>query len=210
MANAFLSIAMTPSVSAAQDANDSAGLYDKAGGHRRSDRFGDAEATFIADRDSFYMASVSESGWPYVQHRGGPRGFLKLLDATTLAFPEFRGNRQYISLGNVTADARVAIILMDYPRRRRLKLYARIKACDLTADAELAALLALPGYRGVAERAFILELEAFDWNCPQHITPRFTETEIAAASAPLHARLAELETENSGLRAKLAARDMSA
>jgi predicted pyridoxine 5'-phosphate oxidase superfamily flavin-nucleotide-binding protein len=209
MANGFLSIATTPSVLAAQIENGSAGLYDKVGLNRRSDRFGDAEAAFIADRDSFYMASVSESGWPYVQHRGGPPGFLKLLDDTTLAFPDFRGNRQYISLGNVTADGRVAIILMDYTRRRRLKLYARIETRDLAAESELASLLALGDYRGVPERAFVLHLEAFDWNCPQHITPRFTEAEITAATAPLHARLAELEAENTALRMALAEKDLS-
>lgn len=210
MAYGFLSIAATPSVLAAQLENGSAGLYDKIGQDRRSDRFGDAEALFIADRDSFYMASVSESGWPYVQHRGGPPGFLKMLDETTLAFPDFRGNRQYISLGNITADGRVAIILMDYTRRRRLKLFARIEARDLAAEPELAALLALDGYRGVPERAFLLHLEAFDWNCPQHITPRFTEAEIAAATVPLKARLTELEVENAALRLALAQKDVPA
>jgi predicted pyridoxine 5'-phosphate oxidase superfamily flavin-nucleotide-binding protein len=197
-------------VLAAQAANGSAGLYDKVGGHRPSDRFGAAEAEFIAQRDSFYLASVSENGWPYVQHRGGPPGFLKVLDETTLAFPDFRGNRQYISLGNAAADGRVAIFLMDYPRRRRLKLFARIEVRDLAADPDLAMSLKLANYRGVPERSFLLHLEAFDWNCPQHITPRFTEIEIAAASAPLHARLAELESENAALRAVIAEKDVSA
>ncbi|MGI4878784.1 MAG: pyridoxamine 5'-phosphate oxidase family protein [Janthinobacterium lividum] len=206
MANAFLTIATTPSVLAAQVANGSAGLYDNVGGNRPSDRFGSAEAAFIAARDSFYMASVSESGWPYVQHRGGPQGFLKMLDETTLAFPDFRGNRQYISLGNTAANDRVAVFLMDYPRRRRLKLYARIEVRELAADPALAAKLDLAGYRGLPERAFLLHLEAFDWNCPQHITPRFTEAEIAAASAPLNARLTELESENASLRRELAQR----
>lgn len=206
MANAFLTIATTPSVLAAQVANGSAGLYDNVGGNRPSDRFGDAETAFIAARDSFYMASVSESGWPYVQHRGGPQGFLKMLDETTLAFPDFRGNRQYISLGNAAANERVAIVLMDYPRRRRLKLYARLEVRELAADPILAAKLDLAGYRGLPERAFLLHLEAFDWNCPQHITPRFTEPEIAAASAPLIARLAALESENASLRTELARR----
>ncbi|WP_419814197.1 pyridoxamine 5'-phosphate oxidase family protein [Glacieibacterium sp.] len=204
MANAFLTIATTPSVLAAQVANGSAGLYDKVGSSRPSDRFGPAETAFIALRDSFYMASVSETGWPYVQHRGGPPGFLKILDETTLAFPDFRGNRQYISLGNTAANDRVAIVLMDYPNRRRLKLYARIEARDLGGDRSLAEALDLTGYRGVTERGFVLHLEAFDWNCPQHITPRFTQAEIAAASAPLAARLGELETENTALRAALA------
>ncbi|MGY2733938.1 pyridoxamine 5'-phosphate oxidase family protein [Sphingomonas sp. UYP23] len=210
MANAFLTLATTPSVFAAKVANGSAGLYDNVGGARPSDRFGPAEIEFIAARDSFYMASVSESGWPYVQHRGGPAGFLKILDETTLAFADFRGNRQYISLGNVAANDRVALFLMDYPRRRRLKLYARIEARDLAADPALARRLDLPNYRGVPERLFRLHLEAFDWNCPQHIAPRFTEAEIAAASAPLHARLAALEAENIALRAALAEKDLPA
>ncbi len=204
MAGAFLDIAMTPSVRAAQAANGSAGLYDRIGAGNRRDRLGESEVDFIAARDSFYIASVSESGWPYVQHRGGPPGFLKVIDETTLAFADFRGNRQYLTLGNIAADNRVALILVDYPRRRRVKLLARIEARDLAIDPELAAALALPEYRAVAERAFVLHVEAFDWNCPQHITPRFTQAEIAAASAPLHARLAELEAENAALRAALA------
>jgi predicted pyridoxine 5'-phosphate oxidase superfamily flavin-nucleotide-binding protein len=197
---------MTPSVVAAQAANGSAGLYDKIRATHRSDRFTETEARFIAARDSFYMASVSESGWPYVQHRGGPPGFLKLLDETSLAFPDFRGNRQYISLGNVMADDRVALMLMDYPHRRRLKLYARIEARELAADPDLAAQLALPDYGGIVERAFVLRLEAFDWNCPQHITPRFTTADLT----PLTTRLAELEAENAALRQALAEKDLPA
>ena len=207
MSNGFLDIATTPSVLAAQAANGSAGLYDKVVAKRPSNRFSETEAAFIAARDSFYMASVSESGWPYVQYRGGPPGFLKLINETTLAFPDFRGNRQYISLGNVTAEDRVALILMDYPRRRRLKFYGRIEARDLMAEPELAERLALSDYRAVVERAFVLRLEAFDWNCPQHITPRFTEMEVAMASAPLTGRIAELEAENKELRAELAKTD---
>jgi predicted pyridoxine 5'-phosphate oxidase superfamily flavin-nucleotide-binding protein len=207
MSNGFLDIATTPSVLAAQAANGSAGLYDKVVAKRPSNRFSETEAASIAARDSFYMASVSESGWPYVQHRGGPPGFLRLIDEATLAFPDFRGNRQYISLGNIAVENRVALILMDYPRRRRLKLYARIEARDLVTDPNLAALLALPNYRGVVERAFVLRLEAFDWNCPQHITPRFTEADIAAASASLTERMRELEAENAALRATLNKKD---
>ncbi len=207
MANNFLEIATTPSVRAAQAANGSAGLYDRIATSRRTDRLRQAEAEFIAARDSFYIASVSEHGWPYVQHRGGPAGFLKVLDETTLAFPDFRGNRQYLTLGNTAADDRVALILVDYPHRRRLKLLARIEPRDLAAAPELAAALAHSEYRAVIERAFVLRIEAFDWNCPQHIVPRFTQAEIAAASVPLHARLAELETENTALRAALAEKD---
>jgi len=204
MTYGFLDIAATPSVQAAQAANGSRETWTAAGADRTFDRFTENEAAFIAARDSFYMASVSETGWPYVQHRGGPAGFLKLLDDKTLAFADFRGNRQYISLGNSAANDRVALILMDYPQRARMKIYAHIEARDLAADPELAARVAVPGYRAKAERAFVLHLHAFDWNCPQHITPRFTAAEIGDAVAPLKARIAALEAENQALRAQRA------
>jgi predicted pyridoxine 5'-phosphate oxidase superfamily flavin-nucleotide-binding protein len=151
------------------------------------------------------MATVSENGWPYVQHRGGPPGFIRILDEKTLAIPDFRGNRQYISTGNLSANDRAALFLMDYPHRRRLKIYAHIEAKDLTADPELAAKLALPDYRAKVERSLIIHLAAFDWNCPQHITPRFSEAELAPALTPLRERLEALEAENETLRAELAA-----
>lgn len=201
MAYGFLDIAATPSVKAAQQANGARALWANFEGDRSFDGFTESEAEFIAERDSFYMATVSERGWPYVQHRGGPPGFLAVLDDRTLAFADFRGNRQYISIGNFAADDRVALILMDYVERRRLKIFAHAEARDLAADPGLASRLATPGYRGKPERAIILRLEAFDWNCPQHITPRFTAAELE----PLRARLVELEGENSALRAKLAA-----
>jgi len=206
MAYGFLEIAETPSVKAAQTTNDSDGLWTDFKGKRAFDRFTEAEVQFIAARDSFYLATVSESGWPYVQHRGGPPGFLRVLNDTTLAFADFRGNRQYISLGNAAANDQVALILMDYPNRRRLKIYARIEAKDLSADPALAEKLALPGYKAKPERAFLLHLEAFDWNCQQHITPRFSEAELSTAFAPVRARLEQLEAENKALREKLAGR----
>jgi predicted pyridoxine 5'-phosphate oxidase superfamily flavin-nucleotide-binding protein len=190
-------------VQAAQAANGSREIWARQDADRAFDRFTEAEVAFIAARDSFYMASVSQSGWPYVQHRGGPAGFLKVLDDKTLGFADFRGNRQYISLGNVAADDRVALILVDYPHRARLKILAHIEARDLATDSELAAELALPGYRARAERGFVLRLETFDWNCPQHLTPRYTMTEIDAATAPLRDRLAALEAENQALRARI-------
>ena len=177
-------------------------MWERFKGHRTFDRFTDNEAAFIAARDSFYMATVSESGWPYVQHRGGPPGFLKVLDEKTLGFADFRGNLQYISVGNLTADDRAALILVDYPNRARLKVLARVEARNIAADSELAARLSLPGYKGKPERAFLLHLETFDWNCPQHITPRFTIEEIETAMSPLRARIAELEAENQALRAR--------
>ena len=201
----FLDIASTPGVRAAQESNGSGEFWANFSGDRLSDRFTPAEAAFIAERDSLYMATVSESGWPYVQHRGGPPGFIRVIDDRTLAIPDFRGNRQYISTGNLAADDRASLILMDYPNRRRLKLYAHVEARDLAADSELAAELALPGYRAKVERGLVIHLAAFDWNCPQHIVPRFSEAELEPALAPLRARLEALETENQALRAELTA-----
>jgi predicted pyridoxine 5'-phosphate oxidase superfamily flavin-nucleotide-binding protein len=206
MAYGFLDIAITPSVRVAQRAMGSDRIWSDFKGRREFDRFTENESAFIAARDSFYMASVSETGWPYVQHRGGPAGFLKVIDAQTLAFPDYRGNRQYISLGNLNADARVALILVDYAVRQRLKIYAHMEAVAVDADPALAAKLAIPSYGAVLERIFKLRLETFDWNCPQHITPRFTEAEIAVAVTPLRDRMAAVEAENETLRARLAER----
>ena len=202
MAYRFLEIASTPSVRAAQAANGSSDFWNDFKGNRSFDRFTGVEADFIAACDGFYMATVSESGWPYVQHRGGPPGFLRVLDDKRLAFADFRGNRQYISLGNAAANDRAALILMDYPRRRRLKIYAHIEAKALAADPALAEEVALPGYRAKPERAFLLHLEAFDWNCPQHITPRFSEMELEPVLTSLRTRLEQLEAENKALREK--------
>ncbi|HTZ71009.1 MAG TPA: pyridoxamine 5'-phosphate oxidase family protein [Acetobacteraceae bacterium] len=174
----YLDLAATGSVKAAQTANGSRAMWENFTGNRASDRLTDDEIAFIATRDSFYMATVSETGWPYVQHRGGPAGFLKVLDDKTLAFADFRGNRQYISIGNLAANDRASLILMDYPHRARLKIFAHLEIRDLKSDAELAAKLSLPGYRALPERAIVLHLDAFDWNCQQHITPRYTAAEI--------------------------------
>ncbi|MFO1074178.1 MAG: pyridoxamine 5'-phosphate oxidase family protein [Geminicoccaceae bacterium] len=201
----FLDVAVTPSVRAAQARMGADRLWQDFKGQRRSDRFTADEAAFIAERDSCYLATVSETGWPYVQHRGGPRGFLKLLDERTLAFADYRGNRQYISTGNLAADDRACLFLMDYPHRARLKIYAHVATLALEDDPDLTARLALPGYPGRPERIFRLRLRAFDWNCQQHITPRFTSGEIAAAVQPLRERLAQLEAENAELRERLAA-----
>jgi len=201
--HAYFDIAYTPGVKAAQAANGSAEYWAHFNGKKENSRLTTAEAEFMATRDSFYMASVSETGWPYVQHRGGPAGFLRVIDNKTLAFPDFRGNRQYISLGNVAANDRVALFLMDYAHRRRLKIYARIEVKDLAADPTLTEKLAMPGYPAKIERAFVLHVEAFSWNCPQHITPRFSEAEIDAALTPVRAHIAQLEAENKMLRNKL-------
>jgi uncharacterized protein len=201
MSYGFLDIAITPSVRAAQAAMGADELWTGFKGHREFDRFRAEEIAFIAERDSFYMATVSETGWPYVQHRGGPRGFLKVVDDRTLACADYRGNRQYISTGNALANDRVSLILVDYPHRARLKIYAHVQVLAPDADAALTALVTVPGYKAKLERIFRLRLQAFDWNCPQHITPRFTEEEVAAAVQPLRARLTALEIENAALRA---------
>jgi predicted pyridoxine 5'-phosphate oxidase superfamily flavin-nucleotide-binding protein len=206
MLHRFLDIAGTPAVKAAQAANGSRAAYAKLeAGEPANERLSGREAAFIAQRDSFYMATVSETGWPYLQHRGGPPGFLRVLDEATLCMPDYAGNRQYISVGNLSANGRTMLFLMDYPNRRRLKIFARVEAVDLGADPDLDARLGQPGYRARIERALRFHVEAFDWNCPQHITPRFTEAEVAAAVLPLRERLAALEAENTALRARLAA-----
>jgi predicted pyridoxine 5'-phosphate oxidase superfamily flavin-nucleotide-binding protein len=200
----FLDIAVTPSVRAAQAEIGADHIWQDFKGHREFDRFTDHEAVFIAERDSFYMASVSETGWPYIQHRGGPPGFLKMLDDRTLACADYRGNRQYISTGNFAADDRACLFLMDYPRRARLKIYAHVERIALDADPALERVVIDAAYKAKPERIFRLRLQAFDWNCSQHITPRFTEPEIAQAIGPLRDRLAQLELENTVLRERLA------
>lgn len=204
MAAPFLALTATPAVKAAQAADGSRASYARFDDALDFAGLGPAEAGFIAARDSFYIASVSETGWPYVQHRGGPPGFLKQLDSNTLAFADFRGNRQFLTVGNQATNDRVALILMDYPNQRRLKLLARLEIRALADDPGLAAALALPGYKALPERAFVLHVAAFDWNCPQHVTPRFTAAELAEAMAPMRARLTALESENAALKAALA------
>lgn len=200
MAYTYLDIAGTPSVRAAQEAMGTDHLWVGRELHRDSKRFTPRETQFVAERDSFYMASVSETGWPYVQFRGGPPGFLKVIDDRTLAFADYSGNRQYISLGNFAADARAALILVDYPRRARMKMYARVETVAPDANPTLTAQVTVSAYKAKIERVFLLRLEAFDWNCPQHITPRFTEAQIEEATRSLRERLAQLESENEALR----------
>ena len=202
MAYGFMDIASTPSVRAAQASMGADHLWQDFKGHREFDRFTEHEAAFIAERDSFYLATVSETGWPYVQHRGGPRGFLKVVDDRTLAFADYRGNRQYISTGNLAANDRASLFLMDYAHRARLKIYAHIEAVALDADPALTALVTVPGYKAKLERIFRVRLEAFDWNCPQHITPRFTEEQVTEAVRPLREKLEALQAEVDALRAR--------
>ena len=196
MPHHFAEIAFTPTVKKLQEKLGSRTSYarmeDVSGAINH--RLSAAEAGFIAARDSFYMATVSETGWPYIQHRGGPAGFVRVLDEETIAFADFRGNRQYVSVGNLTSDDRVSLFFMDYAKQRRLKLFGRAKSVGLDNE-ELISRLEMPDYRARVERGFVIKVEGFDWNCPQHITERFTADEMHALTMPLTARIAELEDE---------------
>ncbi|WP_263381456.1 pyridoxamine 5'-phosphate oxidase family protein [Granulicella arctica] len=202
MGNHFHELAFTPLVKAQQQQHGSRRQYDRmeqAG--PESSRLGVSEETFIALRDSFYMASVSETGWPYIQHRGGPKGFVHVLSPGLLGFADLRGNKQYISLGNLEHDARVALFFIDYPNQTRLKVLGRIEVHEHDAEAPALIESLRTAERGaVVERAILIHVEAFDWNCPQHITPRYTAEELEPVLRPLRERLAKLEAENAALR----------
>ena len=201
MSNSYHAIAFTETVKAVQAEQGSRHVYAKQEARaRRNGHLTEREAHFIAARDSVYMATSGETGWPYIQHRGGPRGFMRVLDEETLGFADFSGNRQYISLGNILKDDRVSLFFMDYGNRARLKLFGRAQPVDPT-DTETLERLALPGYKARVERGIIIKVEAFDWNCPQHITPRLTEAEVIEAIRPLHERIAELEAQLAAARA---------
>lgn len=190
MPRAFARIGFTPSVQqvqeryGAREANRAFELSDDA-----RDEIGEREAEFIGERDSFYQATVGEEGWPYVQHRGGPAGFLRVIDSKTLGYADFRGNRQYLSVGNLAANERISIILMDYRNRRRLKIWGRARVVHEDENPELIAQLEMPAYRARVERGVVIEVEACDWNCPQHIVPRYTESEVEQMLAPLREQL---------------------
>lgn len=178
MSRHFAEIAYTPSVRAAQRCYN--GEEAPVGTGNTEAQLGPREQAFIAARNSFYLATVGEGGWPHVQHRGGPAGFLVVLGPTTLAFADYGGNRQFVSVGNLRDNPRAALILMDYPNRRRLKILGNIEVLDAdVAPADWLAAVAAPG-GPPAERIMAIRLAAFDWNCSQHITPRYTEAELAA------------------------------
>jgi predicted pyridoxine 5'-phosphate oxidase superfamily flavin-nucleotide-binding protein len=193
MGHAYHDIAFTPAVKQLQTGKGSRASYARfEDAPARGDRIGAREAAFIADRDSFYMASTGETGWPYLQHRGGPAGFVRVLDEKTLGFADFAGNKQYISLGNLGHDDRVSLFFMDYANRTRLKVFARASLADPT-DRDTLARLAIPEYGAEVERGILLHIEAVDWNCPQHITPRFTQDQVTALVSGLTTRISELE-----------------
>lgn len=194
MPHGFADIAFTDTVKRLQEEMGSRSAYarmSEAPG-RQNSRLGDAEVAFIGARDSFYMATVGETGWPYMQHRGGPAGFVRVLDDATMGFADFRGNRQYVSVGNLQTNNRISLFFMDYPGRQRLKLFGRARVIGPDQPALLAR-LEVADYRARVERGILISVEGFDWNCPQHITPRIAADQVAAATATLSHRIAELE-----------------
>ena len=194
MPHHFAEIAFTSTVKKVQEEMGSRSSYARMESVPASvnHRLTEAEAGFIAGRNSFYMATVSETGWPYIQHRGGPTGFVRILDENTIGFADFRGNRQYVSVGNLMNDDRVSLFFMDYPNKTRLKMFGRVRIVGLDEQAVLSR-LEMSDYRARIERGFVILIEGFDWNCPQHISERYMPEELSAVTAPLTARIAELE-----------------
>ena len=166
---------------------------DRISGTEGSDAFSERELSFISARDSFYLGTVSETGWPHVQHRGGPAGFVRPLNDKTLGWADFSGNRQYISIGNAAANSKVAMIFMDYAAGLRLKILGHMTTFEIDDRPDLARVFEVSGYRARIEHAILVDVEAFDWNCPQHITARFTGAEVEEMVAPFRARIDDLE-----------------
>lgn len=212
MSRSYHSIAFTPSVVDSQVRYGSRAAMervDHAVGSPVKDPLTDVERAFVAEQDGFYLATTSESGWPYVQFRGGPAGFVTSPDEHTLAWADLRGNRQYISVGNLAHDPKVAMIFLDHARQVRLKVFGLAKVSDVEASEPYAGQLVVPGYRAIVEREIRVDVQGFDWNCPQHITPRYTAAEVAATLAPMRSRMSELDAENQELKSRLAARSSS-
>ena len=201
MGHKFAEIAFTDTVKSIQSNMGSRKMYTRMEepSEDYNNLLGPNEAAFISARDSLYMATVSETGWPYVQHRGGPQGFVKILDEKTIAMPDFRGNRQYVSVGNLTKDDRVSLFFMDYANKTRLKLLGRVTLVGLDKP-DIIEKLQMPDYRGHIERGFVITVEGFDWNCPQHITERYTLPDIEKSVSALQDRIIELETQLAELK----------
>jgi hypothetical protein len=210
MTDNFTELAFTESVKAQQEKYGTRTAYSRMerGGKFRN-QLTWQEQRHIADRDGFYLSSVGDKGWPYMQFRGGPKGFLKVIDDNTLAFADFRGNGQYISTGNFKDNNKTMLFLMDYPNKTRLKIWAEAEVLDPAEHPELAKQLTPSDYEATVERIIVFKVHAFDWNCPQHITPRFTEEEIKDSQQGLTARIAELETENKNLRDRIESSEKS-
>jgi len=191
----FAEIAFTDAVKEMQEKHGSRKTYERMEKLNIVDGLTANEMEFIRNQDSFFMASFGAGDFPYIQHRGGPKGFLKVLDSKRIAFIDYTGNKQYISIGNLVTNNNVALIIVDYPSRARLKIYAKAEIIELKDNMELYDLLLQGDYIFKAERMMLFNIEAFDWNCPQHITPRYTVEEIESALAPQREYFAKLESE---------------
>ncbi len=195
MGNRYLELAVTDQVKQMQERFGSRSAYARReGGAVVHDRLGPEEIAFIQAQDTFFLASVSETGWPYVQHRGGPKGFLQVLDPNTIAFPEFSGNRQYLSFGNILSNPRVSLFLIDFRNRERLKIFGRASLVESTGNPDLLKRLESADLPSKVERGMVIQVEAFDWNCSQYIVPRFSSDEVRSLVEPLKLGIKELES----------------
>jgi uncharacterized protein len=197
MATKYLDLMFTDAVCRAQ--TKYYGQAGKIAGAPDRDPLGQAEAEFIVARDSYYLGSISESGWPYIQHRGGPPGFLRVIDETTLVFADYKGNRQLLTTGNVSVSDRVALFLMDYKNRERLKILGHARVEDARVHPELVAKFADPKMRSSVERLVFIDVVSFDWNCSKYITPRYSVEEVEELVGPLKTRITELEAKLRGV-----------
>lgn len=213
MSRHYDDIAFTEAVREVQGRYGSRRFYDRRRDRRRGpsadagDALSEDERDYLGERDGFCLASVGADGWPYVQFRGGPPGFLRVLDEHTIGWADFRGNLQYISVGNLAGNDRVSLIAMDYPNRQRLKIYGHARVVSVEDEPALVGRLTMPDYDAVVQRAVIVSVTAFDWNCQQHITPRYSAAELEAPLAALHRRIRDLEDENAALAAAAAGPD---
>lgn len=205
MAKNFAEIAFSDAVKEFQEKHGSRKGYERMEKFNTIDGLSENEKGFIKDRDSFYLASIGVKNFPYIQHRGGPKGFVKVIDKKTIGFIDFSGNKQYISVGNFVTNNNVALIMVDYPAKARLKIFAKAEIIELKDNPELLSKLDLGDYQYRPERMMIFHIEAYDWNCPQHITPRFTIDEIEKALKPQLNKIEQLEKENQLLKQKIAA-----
>lgn len=202
MARAFAKLAFTPTVQSIQKQHGSAETYQKflENEAEQANKLTNREIEFISERDGFYQSSVSETNWPYVQFRGGPKGFLKIIDEQTIAYADYRGNRQYISTGNLTTNNRTSLILMDYPNRRRLKIWGEVNIIEPSINPTLISNLHDETYRALPERVIQITVKAFDWNCPQHIPQRLTLEELEPHIQPLREEIKKIKEENERLK----------
>ncbi len=203
MAKNFAEIAFTDAVKKLQEKHGSRKSYKRMEKFNEVDGLTNNEVSFIQGRDSFYLASIGVKEFPYIQHRGGPKGFLKVLDSNRIGFIDFIGNKQYVSVGNMATNNNVSLIMIDYPTRTRLKIFAKAEVIELKDNPELYEQLNLEDYKFRPERMMVFHIEAYDWNCPQHITPRYTTEEIEKAFLPQQEHIASLEEEIKELKEKI-------